>query len=93
MESRSLRSDIVDCIDDFIEKGDYYNNKIGTVVKAKKTEEGFLCIVTIKKVLCDNEKTICRSAMKVVCHDDLDVLKRFFKYQFKFIRRSFQKLK
>ena len=89
-----LRSDLVDCIDNFIEQCEDYKSKVATIVKAKKRKTGFICIVTVKKLLrnSNEDKTISKSAMRVVTHSDLDVLKTFFKNQFKFVREFYRSL-
>lgn len=81
-----LRTDIIDCIEEFIDRCQCYNSKIGTLVKLKRRKSGFLCILAVKKILCDDEITISKTAMKLKIHSDLNILQNLFEHQFNFIK-------
>ena len=89
-----LRSDIIECIDEFIDRCKDYNNKISTTVNMKRSKTGFLCIVTVKKLVPDSnrDKTISKCAMRVVKHSDLDVLQSLFQRQFQFVKDCYTKI-
>lgn len=87
-----LRSDLIECIDEFIDTVQPYNSKVTTIVKAKKMTDGFLCIITVKKVIRDTEKTITKSAMKVQRHEDLNFLQAFFKCQCEFVKECYSRI-
>ena len=89
-----LRGDVCQCIDDFIDRCKQYNTKIATIVKAKRTKSGFLCIVSVKKINRDSNRdsTISKTAIRVMKHADLDILNTLFENTFNFVKDCFNKI-
>ena len=82
---RALRNELTHTVHEFIDKVQMKQDEITVVVKLKKATYGFLCIITVKKVMPDKEKTISKSGLKVSTMSDLMTLKMFLKCLEKFI--------